>query len=69
MGLDRRFPVMLVQRREVLFGEPPALGVQMHGDGRAEDGQATAQCHNLLLMQSQKRAVHQTGHVLDLGAQ
>ena len=69
MGLDRRLGVVLLQRREVLHGEGPALGVQMHRDRRAEHGQATAQGDDLLLVQPQKRAVHQAGHVLDLGPQ
>ena len=67
MGLDRRLAVMLFQGREVLHGEGATLGVQMHRDRWAEHRQAPAQGGDLLFVQPQERAVHQAGHVLDLG--
>ena len=69
MGLDRRLAVVLFQRGEVLDGEGPALGVQMHRDCRAEHRQAPAQGGDLLFVQPEERAVHQAGHVLDLRPQ
>ena len=69
VGLDRRLRVMLLERREVLHRELSPLGIEVHGDRRTEDREAAAEGHDLLLMQPEKRAVHQARHVPDVSAQ